>query len=326
MDKFLRPDRFDGNPHSPTAAKEWTHWLKTFETFLHSISAHKPNELDVLVNYLSPAVYDYIAEATDYASAIAILRALYIKPKNEVFARHLLASRRQGPAETIDEFLQALRTLSKDCNFQPVSAATYRDEYIRDAFISGLSAQHIRQRLLENSKLDLQSAYSQARSLESAQRHNNDYFNPGESTVAAAGETTPPLAPTQAAASHSNTNACYFCGNKRHPRHSCPARDATCSNCGKRGHYKKVCRSSPSASASAATTSNSPTLATTCSSTSSAVNATVSITVVGKTCNALVDTGSSETFISKAIAEKCSLVIRPSSKVSLWPTHHSPHL
>ena len=140
MDKFLRPDRFDGNPHSPTASKEWSHWHRTFANFLKSIDPHKPDKLDTLINYLSPAVYDYIAEAADYATAIGILKALFIKPKNEVFARHLLASRRQTAGESIDEFLQALRTLSKDCNFKPVTTEEHREESIRDAFIGGVAS------------------------------------------------------------------------------------------------------------------------------------------------------------------------------------------
>ncbi len=44
--------------------------------------------------------------------AVATLKALYIKPTNEVFARHLLATRRQKSGETMDEFLQALKTLA----------------------------------------------------------------------------------------------------------------------------------------------------------------------------------------------------------------------
>ena len=34
MDKALKPERFDGNPNTSTAAKEFNHWLQTFEYFL----------------------------------------------------------------------------------------------------------------------------------------------------------------------------------------------------------------------------------------------------------------------------------------------------
>ena len=40
-----------------------------------------------LINYISASVYDYIAEAADYDSAIQILEGLYIKPQSVVFNR-----------------------------------------------------------------------------------------------------------------------------------------------------------------------------------------------------------------------------------------------
>ena len=33
-----------------------------------------------------------------------------------------------------------------------------------------------------------------------------------------------------------------YCGNKKHPRKFCPAKDVICFNCSKKGHFSKVCR------------------------------------------------------------------------------------
>ena len=55
----------------------------------------------------------------------------------------------------LDEFLQSFKILSRDCNFKNVEAAVYRDECIRDSFISGLISNTIRQRLLENTSTEL---------------------------------------------------------------------------------------------------------------------------------------------------------------------------
>ena len=63
----------------------------------------------------------------------------------------------------LDEDLQVLKTLSKDCNYQFVTAVQNRDNAIRDAFIAGLQSSHIRQRLLENKTLDLETMFDQAR-------------------------------------------------------------------------------------------------------------------------------------------------------------------
>ena len=40
---------------------------------------------------------------------------------------------------SLDEFLQQLRKLSKDCNLKDVTADQYREELVRDSFINGLS-------------------------------------------------------------------------------------------------------------------------------------------------------------------------------------------
>ena len=36
---------------------------------------------------------------------------------------------------------------------------------------------------------------------------------------------------------------CFFCGGKLHASRSCPAVNAACHNCNKRGHFAKVCKS-----------------------------------------------------------------------------------
>ncbi|KAK3745311.1 hypothetical protein RRG08_014459 [Elysia crispata] len=175
MERFLRPERFDGNPDSPDAAKNWTHWRKTFENFISSVQGHSPDKFQLLTNFIAPSDYEYIAESTTYEIATETLEKMYVKPGNEIFARHILATTKQEAGQTMDQFLQKLKGLSKDCNFQAVSAEKNRQDAIRDAFISGLNSHQIRQRLLENCTLDLQRAYDLARSLEMAEKQSMTY-------------------------------------------------------------------------------------------------------------------------------------------------------
>jgi len=91
-------------------------------------------------------------------------------------------------------------------------AEEFRVELTRDAFITGLDSSTIRQRLLEGDTLSFQSAVTKALVLERAQK---SFFSP--------------------------------CG-KIHSPSQCPARDAYCFNCGKRGHFQ-VCLAKPEARA-----------------------------------------------------------------------------
>ena len=164
-------------PNTENAAKKWHHWLKTFENFLTELSVDRENlnRLRVLTNYVTSDVYELFSDAQTYDAALALLKSTYVKTPNEIYARHALATRKQLPEETLDEYLQVLKTLSKDCNHQDVNADQYRDEAIRDAFISGLQSVTIRQRLLENKTLNLETALDQARALESAKKSSDSY-------------------------------------------------------------------------------------------------------------------------------------------------------
>ena len=132
MDKVLRPERLETDPNSSEASKEWLHWKRTFENFLTVLPQENLNKLTVLANYVSPTIFQYIEECSDYAAAIEILQALFVKFRNEIFARHLLATRRQQPNETLDEYLQALKNVEQRLQFQKChSCSVHRRKYKR---------------------------------------------------------------------------------------------------------------------------------------------------------------------------------------------------
>uniref|UniRef100_A0A1Y1MYE7 Retrotransposon gag domain-containing protein n=1 Tax=Photinus pyralis TaxID=7054 RepID=A0A1Y1MYE7_PHOPY len=170
MEKLFKPDKFSSNPDSPTAQQEWLHWIRLFENFTERSEyvVKDEDQLQVLSNFLSSNVFEYINDCTTYQAAIDILKALYVKPKNLIYARHQLATRKQLSTESIDQYLTALKSLAKECHFKAVSAEQNKQDYIRDAFIAGLFSSNIRQRLLENKSLELDEAEEKARSIERA--------------------------------------------------------------------------------------------------------------------------------------------------------------
>ncbi|GFT52189.1 uncharacterized protein NPIL_495871, partial [Nephila pilipes] len=206
------------------------------------------NKLPLLSNYVTSNVYQFINDCTTYTGAIAILDSLFIKKRNVIFARHCLSTRNQQTEETVNEYLQVLNQLSKDCDFTDVKAEEYRKEYIRDAFIRGLKCPRIRQRLLENTSMTLDQAFEQARTLESAEVHAASYMGnsfPVQSAAMKTDDFSEETLATSAASSSSRSQKCFFCGNDLHSRTICPARDVFCRKCGKKGHYQRVCKSRP---------------------------------------------------------------------------------
>ena len=252
MDKLLRPKVFETDSNDPNAEKLYKHWKMTFtnylETSIPDIPEDAPNaanqqasverkKLFALFNNISADIFDIVSEAENYNNAIQLLDTAYIKPASVVYNRHKLITCKQESL-SIDAFKQELQRLSKNCNFQQVTAEEYRQQYVRDAFINGISSAHIRQRLLENvGELSLDDAFAQARALEQAQNQSASYEN---STIAAVSDRDPTLAATQRNKQTTEKaklpqikELCYFCGNSRHPRSNCPARDSECRNCKK---------------------------------------------------------------------------------------------
>ena len=196
-------------------------------------------------------VYAHISEFEDYAASITALDNVYNPKKNVIFARHLLNTCKQEPEQSIDSYFQKLKFLATDCEFANVNAADHQSQAIRESFISGLRSSDIRQKLLESEKIELAEIHSLARGLEAAKVQAQSY-NQGPSLNAVVNQE--PLSDSEeyvnqgnnfvAAAPFGSKFSCWFCGgSKPHARRQdCPAYNSNCSRCGIQGHFPQVCR------------------------------------------------------------------------------------
>ena len=326
--RFFRPDRLEADYNE----EQWKHWLQTFSNFIEELSKQEenPDQLKLLVNYISASVYSHISECDTYEKAIKTLKAVYEKPTNEIYARHRLATRRQLQGESIDTYVQQLKLLTAPCSFKAVSAEKNRDDAVRDAFIAGLSSSVIRQRLLENKTLTLEEAVNQARSLDLAQRNADMYAVPvnasaatekcePESELADSNRyqsqyqpVSVPVSETAAVAKAGVRAMCQFCGRAGHPRSACPARNVTCFKCSKKGHFAIVCRSSVGRPVTGPGHMQGSASATTLSSMTAASAhpvgcSTLPVEVNSVALNALVDSGSTSSFLSPDAVQKLGI-------------------
>ncbi|GFT42665.1 retrovirus-related Pol polyprotein from transposon opus, partial [Trichonephila clavipes] len=216
--------------------------------------------------------------------------------------------------EAVREYLQILNQLSKDCDFTDVKAEEYRKEYVRDAFIRGLKCPRIRLRLIENTSMTLDQAFEQARTLESAEVHAASYMGSSFPVQSAAMKTEDFLeetvATSAASSSSSRSQKCFFCGNDLHSRTLCPARDVSCRNCGKKGHYQRVCKSRPGRNSSNVVASSN-TLVDISGSTHCLQKSIIKALVNNMQFSALIDRGRSFSFLNEKHVANCKLKVEP---------------
>ena len=177
----------------------------------------------------------------------------------------------------------------------------------------------------------LESAYNQAYTLDLAQLNASSYTPPIAHVAAILPEPNQqlmadqqqPLVAEEPAESHEDSTVaavypakrnCFFCGsNFIHVRKTCPARNASCNKCRKKGHFAKVCRSKMSESTVAALYS--PTLLTIPATfPQNLSHAATHVTVNGHPLKALIDSCSSDSFIRQTVAQRLNLPVCSTNK------------
>ena len=230
---------------------------------------------------------------------------------------------KQQQAQSLDNYLQKLKQLAKDCNYRSVSADVRGSEAIRDAFISGLLSTLIRSRLLKNTKDDsmtLEAISNQARCMDTAQKNSKSYTTTDGkavevSPVSAIESCETKLAkveqfcfekPCDACVIRQQMRKCERCGaNQLHKKFQCPAQRRKCFKCGSYGHFARQRRSGGKRS-NCSVVSNDDDVAVTNNTTGVPDIVNVRILVNNVASNALIDTGSTLSYVNQkfAIANK----------------------
>ena len=257
--KFLQPEKLAIDPSSSSAEDDWKFWFKTFSNFINALPGGENalKKLDVLTAHLTAPLYKLIQEVTTYERAIEMLQKIFVKPRNEIYAKHLLATIRQNIGESIDEFILRIDKLSQNCSFTAVTALEYKDAMKTDSFISGILSNIIRQRLLVSRTLTFVEAYEKAQALDLARISSESYSADQASYSGLVCKVNNfqfnELTSNQSDTNDQNVNAirnrssklsrkfvCYLCGGFTwHSRNRCPAKIKICDCCGKLGHYAK---------------------------------------------------------------------------------------
>lgn len=185
-------------------------------------------------------IFDGLRDPKDsYAEAIKQLDQYFGGKSSVLLRRKEFYESRQSANETCTEFSCRLRRLAKECGFD-----TNLQTMLRDIFVIGVRDNNLGERLLSenSSSLTFEQALQKAEAFERARNERRNVHAPNVNAVSH--EVSRP-------ANQSHTVVCFRCGSKSHKANhpTCPAANATCNTCQKRGHFRKMCRSSSSSEA-----------------------------------------------------------------------------
>lgn len=257
----------EGGPAARAMA--WRKWRKLFNVFIKASGVSKePKEVQagLLVNLIGSAGYEAYTtfrfedgESEDDVNCVLKKFDKYfdVKP-NITVARFKFFTRNQEEGENIDQYVTALRVASQHCEF-----ADLHESLIRDRIVCGIIDNTVRDRLLRAEELTLAKAIQICQAAEITKEESKCIDGTSQSVQVdavdgggARGRRSArgwrgrgASGSRRARAAESSTqvqvqrSACQQCGKGWCiSGERCPARDALCFICDKKGHFSRVCK------------------------------------------------------------------------------------
>lgn len=158
----------------------------------------------------------------------------YFKPKyHAIFGRYKFWRLKSEPHDTLNDVILKIKDAAECCKFGS-TAAESQDIAMTDKLLM-LVPQEIKEKLLQKTELSFDEA------IKIVQAHEATKFQ----ASFLSNSTTEPEINRLNHNVRNDYKYCNRCGSKNHQTgaSSCKAKDSQCHNCGKRGHYSRVCMS-----------------------------------------------------------------------------------
>ena len=167
-----------------------------------------------------------------------------------VFQRTQFIGCFQQDKQSVLTFIEDLQKRADLC-----SSGDLRDQMVHTKIIAGLHDSHLRRQMMPNDNLTLDQVIKEVKlNPPKSPNINIKFYKTTEVPSTHRKHMTGKFQKTNVEVQNPNIlevlrkrnkKSCYRCGAQPgHPPQRCPAKDATCNACNKKGHYSKVCKSS----------------------------------------------------------------------------------
>ncbi|UYV66848.1 hypothetical protein LAZ67_4003074, partial [Cordylochernes scorpioides] len=246
---------------------EWPIWFKRFQRYriASGLSEKSENEqVNALIYIMGDKAEEILilfnlseAQINDYKLVVSKFQDYFIGKRNVIYERAKFNRRSQGETEPVEEFITDLYVLAETCSY-----GILKEEMIRDRLVVGVKNLNLSEKLQLESELALEKPIQIVRQSESVKNQQKeirqDTENRNVDVIDRKGSRNGtnvrktrmkgtktynsnfPKNP-QGCSSYEKRK-CFRCGYYQgHSKEQCPAKDAICNKCRKKGHFAKVC-------------------------------------------------------------------------------------
>ena len=194
---------------------------------------------------ITRAEYKTEPDSIKVKDLIRLFTEFYMPKRNTYHNRGDFFWAKQTEEETPEDFRRRLIEIEKECNFNTISA----EELLISKYMTAITDKKLRDKIMKEKTLELKKIIELIK--QNTYEKKNKKNTIPEALISTKEKQIIKEEPIQRmekfGARPKNRNfgnrTCRFCNAPNWtPLHKCPALDANCNKCGKKGHYAKVCR------------------------------------------------------------------------------------
>ncbi|XP_042143614.1 uncharacterized protein K02A2.6-like [Ixodes scapularis] len=237
------------------ASQSFETYVECFELFVAANSIKEEKKAVTFLTVIGDRTYEVLKNlaapdlpgSKTYSEIKTLLEEHYGPQRSVIAERCRFNQRSRLEHESVEDFILALKSLSRFCNF-----GTFLQSALRDRLVAGLRDEETQKELFAfaEEKLTFAAACKIAREKEAAAKQTADMHKESKAVNAIHKKVSPPenrghgRSTSHDHGSSTSLTSCYRCGNEHEPR-DCRFKTYRCKICYKTGHLRKMCRNTP---------------------------------------------------------------------------------